>query len=206
MKIAVRTGITLGLVAGLAFGGYAVAGLMLKADAASKIAIGDAMPDFKLKCTGGNEHTLSGHKGEIVVLNFSSQTCPFSKGADPSINDVAKKYEDKGVVFLGIDSNVTNSVEDIAKHIEDAGISYPILKDEGNTYADALGAKVTPEIFIVDKEGKLAYHGAPDNRTGPEAEPTERYLDDALAALTAGEAVKTTTTSAWGCGIKRGKK
>lgn len=206
MKTAVRTGIALGLVAGLAFGGYAVAGLMLKADAASKVAIGDAMPDFKLKCTGGNEHTLSGHKGEIVVLNFSSQKCPFSLGADPSINEVAKKYADKGVVFLGLDSNHTTPVDEITKHIEDLGISYPILKDEGNAYADAVGAKVTPEIYIVDKEGKLAYHGAPDNRTGPDAEPTEHYLDDALAALTAGEAVKTTTTSAWGCGIKRAKR
>ena len=52
-------------------------------------------------------------------------------------------------------------------------------------------------------KGILAYHGPPDNRMGPEGDATEHYAADALAALVAGEEVKVTRKSAWGCAIKR---
>ena len=72
-----------------------------------------------------------------------------------------------------------------------------------NSNIDAAGARVTPEIYVIDKEGKLAYHGAPDDRAGPTSTPTAFYLKDALDALTAGKAVEKPTVKAWGCGIKR---
>lgn len=165
--------------------------------------IGKVFPDFKLPDTTGKEHALSDYMGKIVVLNFSSQECPFSRGADPAINELARIYKDKGVVFLGVDSNKDLEAAEIQKHIDEAGIPYPILKDAGNKLADAAGARVTPEIYVIDKEGKLAYHGAPDDRAGPTSTPTAFYLKDALEALTTGKTVAKPTVKAWGCGIKR---
>ena len=184
----------------------AVTGAWLGPVSAAKLEalkIGAAMPDFRLTDTAGKEHTLEQYKDKIVVFNFCTQECPFSRGADPDINALATEYAGKGVVFLGVDSNKNLKPEDIQAYIDEAKVPYPILKDVGNTLADAVGARVTPEIYIMGKDGTLVYHGAPDNRTGPESTPTEHYLKDALDALLAGEPIEKTTVKAWGCGIKR---
>lgn len=165
--------------------------------------IGDKLPDFQLQDLTGKSHSLSKYAGKIVVLNFCSQECPWSRGADAKINEVARAYADKGVVFLGIDSHHTTPTEAIKAHAENAGVPYPILKDSGNAYADTVSAQRTPEIFIVDRQGKLAYHGAFDNRTQPGQVGEVNYVVDALEALLAGREVAKPTAAAWGCTIKR---
>ncbi|MCX8065824.1 MAG: redoxin domain-containing protein [Candidatus Hydrogenedentes bacterium] len=173
---------------------------------ADGITVGSVMPDFKLKDYNGNEHTLSQHKGKIVVIEFCSQECPFSRGADPDLIKLYEKYKDKGVVFIGIDSHFKTTPEEIKKYATDNKKSYPILKDVENKYADLVGAKVTPEIFVIDKNGKVAYHGAFDNRSGPTGTPTEKYTENAIESLLAGKPVEKSETKAWGCTIKRVQK
>ncbi len=201
MNFAARNAVVAGLAVAVTLSGA----WMADASAAKLEApkIGAAFPDFKLPDTTGKEHALGDYKGKILVLNFSSQECPFSNGADPAISELATAYKDKGVVCLGVDSNKDLDAAEIQTHIDEAGIPYPILKDAGNKLADAAGARVTPEIYVIDKEGKLAYHGAPDDRAGPTSTPTAFYLKDALDALTADNAVEKPTVKAWGCGIKR---
>lgn len=167
------------------------------------LKVGHPMPDFKMTDTTGKEHALADYKGKVVVFNFCTQECPYSRGADPDINALAKTYAEKGVVFLGVDSNKDLELAEIAAYMKEAEIPYPILKDVGNVYADAVGARVTPEIYIMNQEGLLVYHGAPDNRTAPNSEPTEHYLKDALESLLAGQPIEKDTVKAWGCGIKR---
>jgi peroxiredoxin len=203
MKIVVPIVAVLAVVlAGGGFLGYmAFTGEL--AYAGEALEVGKPVPDWTLKDTEGNEHSKEDFAGKVVVYNFCSQQCPFSRGADPAIDALARKYKDKGVVFLGVDSHKSTTPEEIQAHREEKDISYPILKDPGNEFADAVGAKVTPELYITDKDGILRYHGAPDNRKSPEGDPTETYADDALAALVAGETVDPDRTKAWGCGIKR---
>ncbi|MCA1901030.1 MAG: redoxin domain-containing protein, partial [Candidatus Hydrogenedens sp.] len=165
--------------------------------------IGEVMPDFKLKDYDGKEHSLSQYKGKIVVIEFCSQECPYSRGADPDLINLHAKYSPKGVVFLGIDSNFETTPEEIKKYALEVKKPYPILKDVENKYADAVKAKVTPEIFIIDKDGKIAYHGAFDDRKRPDGKPTEKYTENAIEALIEGKAVPKPETKAWGCGIRR---
>lgn len=171
--------------------------------AASALAIGQPVPDFKLKDAEGAEHTLSAHKDALVVLVFTSMHCPWARGAQPDLDALSKAYADKGVVFYGVDSNKDTTAAALKAYAEEKKIAFPILIDAGNAYANTLGAKVTPEIFLVDKAGKLAYHGAFDNRTGPEQAGSEAHLKDALDAVLAGKPVEKPTVKAWGCGINR---
>lgn len=164
--------------------------------------IGTEAPDFELTDYAGKTHNLEMYKDKILVLNFSSQHCPFSRGADATINAIAEEFADEGVVFLGVDSHKSTTSEENAMHAEKANVPYPIAKDPENAYADLMGARVTPEIFVLNK-GVVAYHGPPDNRMGPEGDASEHYLKDALTALVAGDPVKVTHKSAWGCAIKR---
>ncbi|MBI4556686.1 MAG: redoxin domain-containing protein [Candidatus Hydrogenedentes bacterium] len=169
------------------------------------VDIGAAMPDFKLKDCDGKEHTLSGYKGKIVVLDFCSQGCPWSRGADPHLAALSKEYGAKGVVFLGVDSHSETTPEEIKAYAAKTGIPHPILKDTGNSYADAVGAERTPEIYIADKEGKLVYHGAFDNRKNPDKAGDINYVKKALDSVLGGQSVETAKVNAWGCTIKRAK-
>lgn len=174
-----------------------------KEKSAKTLEIGAEVPDFKLSDCCGKEHTLSSLKGKVVVLSFTSQTCPWSKGHDPDADALAKEYAGKDVVFIHIDSAKDNTAESIHEYKEENKLEIPVLKDVNNAFADQVGAKQTPEVFVVDKEGKLAYHGAYDNRKEPTAKGSENYVKAAVDALLDGKPVQTAQVKAWGCGIKR---
>ena len=192
------------LVAVAAMGAYLAAGGG-SSNAAAITKTGAVMPPFILKDCNGKQHSLEQYKGKVVVLEFCSQHCPYSRGADPALSALAKTYADKDVVFLGVDSHAETTPDQIKAYAEAVGKHYPILKDGGSAYADAVGAGQTPEIFVVDKEGKLAYHGAFDNRSGPDGEATEHYTADAVEALLANKKIAKQEVKAWGCTIKRAK-
>lgn len=165
--------------------------------------IGTVMPDFELTDLNNNKHTLEQYKGKVVVLEMCSMHCPYSRGADPHLVELANKYADQGVVFLGIDSHHSTTAEEIKKYANEVKKTYPILKDEGNKYADAIGAKVTPEVYVIDREGKLMYHGAFDDRADPTKKGENAYTENAVKAALDGKPADPDRVKAWGCTIKR---
>lgn len=175
------------------------------ADGLKPVEIGADFPDFKLPDIQGKEHTLAEYKDKIVVFNFSTPECPCSRSVEGALNDLAAAYADKDVVFVGVNSNYFMDSESLRDYAAYAKISYTILKDDDVELADAAGARVTPEIFIKDKGGKIVFHGAPDNRLNPSATPTVFYLKDALEALTAGKPIEHANITPWGCSIRGGE-
>jgi hypothetical protein len=81
-------------------------------------------------------------------------------------------------------------------------MQFPYAVDEGATLARAFGASVTPEAFLFDKAGKLAYHGTIDDNHSQPDQVTRRYLKDALDAVVTGKAPPVAETKSMGCGIK----
>lgn len=191
--------VLMGLAAAAMVGNFAAQAAL------ESVAIGQTMPDFQLKDLDGNQHRLSQYKGKVIVLDFCSHKCPWSRGADPAIVELAQEYTPKGVVFLGIDSHRSTPVEEIKPYANEQSIPFAVLKDEGNVYSDKVGATRTPEIYILDTEMKLAYQGAFDNRKEPEQRGETNYVSKALDNLLAGEPVATPKISAWGCTIKRAR-
>lgn len=172
-----------------------------------KVEIGAKMPEFKLTDLNGDTHELSDYKGKIVVINFLSKDCPWSRGAEPAVSGLAGQYVEKSnVVFIGIDSNAGTTRDAMAKYASSVPIPYPIALDEGNAYADSLGATRTPEIYIVAPDGTLAYHGAYDDRTSPDETGGVNYTKNAIDALLANKTIEKPEVSAWGCMIKRAPK
>ena len=84
------------------------------------------------------------------------------------------------------------------------GIDYPILYDSDGKVGRMYGAQRTPHMYVIDKEGKLAYRGALDSSRGDaeDAEQLVNYLADALADLSEGKPVRKAETKAWGCTVK----
>ena len=172
-------------------------------DLADPPEIGAAFPGFELPDLDGETNTLEQYRGKVVVIDMTSHHCPWVQGADPHMIELTEKYADDEVVFISINSNEAETVEQIKEYVDKIEKPHITLKDEGNVYADALGARVTPEMYVIDKEGNLVYHGAFDNRSSAPDKGDEAYVDNAIQAALAGEAADPDRVRAWGCTIKR---
>lgn len=178
----------------------------------SDAPIGAAAPAFSLPdVVTGSDVGLADHKGKVVVMMFHSINCPFykmqeDKGYDRVFVPMVASYKDKDVVFIGINADRTETADQIKSYIDKHSINYAVLKDEGNKIADAYGAKVTPHVMVIDKEGKLRYRGGVEKASGGPAgcgKSDTQYLGPVIDALLEGSEPPYTETKATGCGIKK---
>jgi peroxiredoxin len=168
----------------------------------NKLTVGQPAPDFALKDTTGKAHSLKTYRGQTVVIGFVGTKCPIANAYITRMNGIAADYKAKNVVFLGINSNVNEPLKLVKEHAAKAKYVFSILKDDSNVIADAYGASVTPEMYIVDGDGVLRYHGRVDNAS--DERRVERHdLRVALDEMLAGKAISRPDLKAFGCVIKR---
>lgn len=166
-------------------------------------AIGAAAPDFQLTTIDGKPFALSSaakdHKA--VVLMWISTQCPYSNAYNAQMKDLANAFASKGVLFVGINSNKTEDSAAVIAHAKANGHTFPIVKDPNNKVADLYDARRTPEVYVIDPEGKLRYHGRiTENHEDAASSPD---LKNALDSFLAGKPIARTETKAFGCTIKR---
>ena len=133
---------------------------------------------------------------------FISTECPVSNAYNERMEQLYESFRTKGIAIVGINANKEEDVKRIASHCKEHGFKFPVLKDEQNKIADAYGAQVTPETFVIDPEGKLLYHGRIDDSKNI-AKVKSADLADALTKLLAAKELTVTETKALGCTIKR---
>lgn len=167
-------------------------------------AIGATAPAFSLTTIDGKPFSLAEatKANSLVVVMFISTQCPYSNAYNDRMRDMAAAYAKKGVQFVGVNSNKTETVQDAVEHAKKHGHTFTIVKDPGNKVADLYDATHTPEIYVVDKDGKLRYHGRIDENSDDASKVTSPDLK-ALDALLAGKSVAKAETKAFGCSIKR---
>jgi peroxiredoxin len=168
-----------------------------------EFAVGAKLENFSLTATDGKTYSFNDLKGKNgAVIVFLSAQCPVVKGYVERINQVAADYKAKGINFIGINSNSTESLEWVTSDAAQYFASFPMLIDKGNVLADKLGATVTPEAYYFDANSVLQYHGAIDNdRSGKNIQ--EQYLRTAFDAALSGKKIEKTRANAFGCTIKR---
>ena len=170
---------------------------------AQGIAVGSAMENFSLPDIDGKTHSLDSLKGKNgAVVIFLSAQCPVVKQYKDRINQIAAAYKEKGINFIGINSNSTESLDWVKSNAAEFGYKFPVLIDKGNKLADKLDAQATPEVYYTDAKNTLIYHGAIDNdRAGTNV--TEKYLNAAFDSSLSGKPVEKKAVKAFGCTIKR---
>lgn len=172
---------------------------------------GRRAPNFECDSFDGRNISLAKYKGRVVVLEWLSTDCPFSRyhyETKSTMVDLAKKYRDKEVVWLAVNSTNGTTPEANREFAQKHKLPYPILDDRAGRVGRAYGARTTPHVFVIDKDGFIAYNGAVDN--APMGKPGEgtatvNYVDEALAALTSGKEVSTPATPPYGCSVKYGR-
>ncbi len=180
------------------------------ATAAELARVGRKIDDFGLRDYRGQMHSLSQlADSKLVVVAFLGTDCPLAKLYGPRLAEVSKQFAERGVTFIGINSNQQDSNTEVAAHARIHGIEFPVLKDLGNEVADRFGAVRTPEVFVLDADRVVRYWGRIDDQYGvgyqrPEA--THCDLVAALEELLAGRTVSQPETNAPGCYIGRVQK
>jgi peroxiredoxin len=181
----------------------AVAGNARTADVPAPPAIGATIVDFSLPDVDGKDHSLNSLKGKNgTVLIFVAVECPVSNAYNERMEKIAQDYQARGINVVGINANARESAADVKAHAAEKHLTFPILKDNGNKLADALGATRTPEAYFLDAANRLLYHGRIDNSRDV-SQVNSSELREALDATLAGKVVAKTTANAFGCSIKR---
>ena len=142
----------------------------------------------------------------LIVVAFLGTECPLAKLYAARLNDIASDFRARGVRVVAVMSNRQDSLEEIGAFVQRQELTYPVLKDAGNKFADSLDAKRTPEIFVFDASRELCYRGRVDDQYGigyVRDKPRRKDLRIALDELTSGQAVSISQTKAVGCIIGR---
>ena len=166
-------------------------------------------PAFTLTGFDGRQVRLSDYQNQIVVLEWFDPECPYTRyhyETAQTMIKTAQKYRDQGVVWLAVNSSVKTLPEANRDFAQRHKLPYPILDDRSGDTARRYGARTTPHLFIIDKEGRIVYDGAIDNAPlgQPGAGPIN-YVDKALAELTLGRPVSVPNTPPYGTPIRAGR-
>jgi peroxiredoxin len=172
--------------------------------------IGDSIQDFSLMNINDTMVSLADYedaKGFIIV--FTCNTCPYSIANEDRIIALDKKYKTQGFPVIAINPNdpvvvPDDSFEKMKVRVQEKGFTFPYLLDIGQKVYPKFGATKTPEVYIVtQKDLKVQYIGAIDNSSRDANKVTEKYVENAVAALLVGKKIEKTKTSAIGCSIKK---
>jgi peroxiredoxin len=167
--------------------------------------IGDSAPAFELPDTDGAVHRLDGGPATVVV--FTCNHCPYALAWHDRLLDVARDYEARGVRLLAINPNDAvryprDSFEAMQERVRrDGGWPAPYLHDASQEVAAAYGARTTPDVFVVDADGRVAYRGAPDADYDDPGQGAA-WLREALDAVLEGRRPARARTEPVGCSIK----
>ncbi len=182
-------------------------------EAAKKVGlqVGENALDFKLKNIDGKEISLSNYKKEKgLILIFTCNHCPYSVAYEDRIIQLHNTCAKNGFPVLAINSNdpdvvPEDSYENMIVRASEKGFTFPYIYDATQAVAKGYGATRTPHVYLLKKHKKgfkIAYIGAIDDNSQDANAVTQKYVENAVAAILKGEKPSPETTKAIGCTIK----
>jgi peroxiredoxin len=169
--------------------------------------LGDPAPAFSLPGVDGRTHTLAGISAPVVIVVFSCNHCPYVQAYEDRLVAFQNDYGPKGAQIVAINANDDTAYPEdgfaaMQARAREKGFSFPYLRDATQEVARAYGATHTPQLFVFDRDRRLAYTGKiDDNWQRPDA-VTRPFLRDAVDRLLAGQRPAEPVTHAIGCTIK----
>ena len=172
------------------------------------LELGATAPDFSVVGTDGQTYGLANFaEAATLVVFFTCNHCPFVVGSDELTRATAEKFQDKGVAFIGINSNSekTNPTDDFDQMVlrmKEYDFPWVYARDVSQEVALAYGALRTPHFYVFDKDRKLVYCGRGVDQPRDTSMVQVNDLENALAEVTAGQSVSVPLTNPIGCNVK----
>lgn len=175
--------------------------------ATDTLKIGSPAPDFELKNVDDKIYSLNSFQDkEAVIVVFGCNHCPYVIANEERLIEIQKNYVEK-VQVVEINSNDSvkypdDSFENMKIRAAERNFNFPYLRDEDQSVAKAYGATHTPEIFLFDKNRKLAFHGKIDDNWQDPSSVKTKYLRNAIDEILSGKEIAVPETFTIGCSIK----
>ena len=172
----------------------------------------EAAPAFTLHDTHGNEVSLDDFRGQWVLLEWINHDCPFViKFYEPGrMQEFQRTYTERDVVWLSIASSAPGkqgheSPERWNELTEEKDAApTAVLIDEDGEVGRAYNARTTPQIVVIDPQGRLIYNGGIDNirsRRSDDIDRADNYVVQVLDAVLAGEPAPLRSSEPYGCAV-----
>ena len=172
------------------------------------LELGATAPDFSVVGTDGQTYGLANFaEAATLVVFFTCNHCPFVVGSDELTRATAEKFQDKGVAFIGINSNSekTNPTDDFDQMVlrmKEYDFPWVYARDASQEVALAYGALRTPHFYVFDADRKLVYCGRGVDQPRDTSMVQVNDLENALAEVTIGLSVSVPLTNPIGCNVK----
>lgn len=157
------------------------------------LSVGDAAPKWSgLEGTDGQKHDFDEFKDkDVLIVVFTCNSCPIAADYEDRIIAFVKAQMSRGtsvgLVAINCNTNAEDRLEKMKERAAKKQFPYPYLYDPSQATAKAYGARFTPEFFVLNKDRKVVYMGAMDDKSPP-GTPTVSYLEQAVKAALTGQA------------------
>jgi len=172
------------------------------------IPMGTPCPDFNLPAVDGRQYGLADFAdAQVLVVMFICNHCPYVQAIEDRYVALAHHYAEASVQFVGIcpndpDKYPDDSRENLWRRWADKAYGFPYLQDLSQDVSRAFGAVCTPDLYVYDRDRKLAYHGRLDDSWGDPYQVTREEMREAIDILLDGGQPAAEQAPAQGCSIK----
>lgn len=169
------------------------------------------VPDFTLQAVDGSAFSLSAQRGKTVVLEWFNPDCPFVEYAydDGPLQGLSQRWSAQGVVWVAVNSGAPgkqgSGADRNRKARADWSMPGPVLLDEDGRVGRLFDARTTPQIVVIDDQGRMVYNGGLDNAPlgdRPAGADLRIYADEVLAGVTSGAGAPYGRQKPYGCSVK----
>ncbi len=173
-----------------------------------KIKFGTLIPDFSLPGTDGKTYPKNNFgNGSPLLVMFICNHCPYVKAIEDRLIALAHDLKTLNINTVAISSNdeihyPEDSYANMKKRAAEKHYPFVYLHDKTQSVAKAFGAVCTPDFFVYDHNGKLAYRGRLDDSWQDTALVKTRELFDAALELSQNKKISRPQTPSMGCSIK----
>ena len=196
----------------VSFSGYA--------QTANTIEIGNLAPaaSYSMMNIDGSQVSINDIKGENgALVIFTCNSCPFvvgrgetTEGWEGRYNGIIELASENGFGTLLVNSNAarrddSDSFVKMKSRAMEMEYLAPYVLDEESKLANNFGARTTPHVFLFNSDLELIYKGSVDDSVDSAEAVEEHFLKNAISRSAEGKRIKTNSTKAVGCSIKRTK-
>jgi peroxiredoxin len=175
--------------------------------ATTMLSVGSPVPNFKLKSVDDKFYSLDSFSNKSgIVIVFGCNHCPYVIANEDRLIEIQTDYKEN-IQILEINSNddvgyPEDSFDKMKARAIEKGFNFPYLRDDTQEIAKAYGATHTPEIFLINRQRKLVYHGKIDDNWQNPSQVKTKYLRNAIDEMLEGKEISVPETFSIGCTIK----
>ncbi len=172
---------------------------------AAKVKIGEKAPEWSgIVGVDDVKHGLADYAdAKAVALVFTCNHCPVAKAYEDRLVELQNTYQDQGIQVVAVNVNniPADRLDKMKERAKEKNFNFPYLYDPTQEIGHAYGATKTPEVFLIDQNGILVYHGAIDDSRDPTG-VSVHHLRNSIDAVLAGKTPAEAEVQAMGCGIR----